>query len=165
MLPHRTPAALAFSGAFIVTGAQTAPRCQRRVLWESIQGGTDLRQYFTGGNIGYARRLLHPIQQRLMLFHRTANLMIKRLNLRLQRGNRRKKHLQNEPVVIRKEALNGSEQFRFFTPELPTNTGLISDNVNRSRSVTSKCIRFRPVTPKRSDTTESILMLADSKSL
>src|SRR3990172_7044588 len=42
-----------------------------------------------------------------MLFHRTANLKIERLNLGLQRSDRRKKHLQDESVMIRKEALNG----------------------------------------------------------
>src|SRR3989304_3824150 len=62
MLPYRTSAALAFAGALIVAGAQTAPGYQCRVLRKTIQGGTYLRQYLTGGNIGYARRLLHAIQ-------------------------------------------------------------------------------------------------------
>src|SRR5665811_363809 len=62
MLPYRTFAALAFPGALIVAGAQTAPGYQGRVLPKTIQGGTYLRQDLTGGNIGYARRLLHAIQ-------------------------------------------------------------------------------------------------------
>src|SRR3990170_4638122 len=61
-----------------------------------------------------------------MLFHRTANLKIERLNLGLQRSDRRKKHLQDESVMIRKEALNGSKQLLLFTLQFPTNTGLNS---------------------------------------
>ena len=44
MLSYRTFAALAFPGALIVAGAQTAPGYPCRVLPKTIQGGTYLRQ-------------------------------------------------------------------------------------------------------------------------